>query len=297
MSMDLSTTYLGLKLPHPFVAGASPLADSVDGARRLEDSGAAALVMRSLFEEQLDAEALATFESTEQHAGAHGEAQTYFADPAGFVVGPDEYLERLRSLKNAVQIPVIASLNGCTLGGWTRFASFLQDAGADALELNIYQIPTDGSDSAGDVEDRTVDVVREVRSRLKIPMSVKLSPFYTSLPHLADRLREAGADGLVLFNRFFEADVDTEELEILSELVLSHPRELLLRLRWLAILSSLKNAPDLAVSGGVHEAQDRCRWSRHCCVTAPSGCGRSRPRCRRGWTSAAIRRWIRCAAA
>jgi len=255
--MDLSTRYLGLELPHPFMAGAGPMADTLDSARQVEDAGAAALVMRSLFEEQLDLEAMATFHATQDHADAHSEAQSYFAEPCGFVMGPDEYLERLRKLKEALSIPVIASLNGATLGGWTRFASVLQEAGADALELNIYQVATSQSESADDVENRTVEVVREVRSKLRIPLAVKLSPFYTSLPHLAHRLRQAGADGLVLFNRFFETDVDVEELEIRTQLVLSHPRELLLRLRWLAILSSQPGgASDLAVSGGVHATQD-----------------------------------------
>lgn len=254
--MDLSTCYLGLKLPHPFIVGAGPMADSLDSARQVEDAGAAALVMRSLFEEQLDLEAMATFHATENHAEAHNEAQSYFAEPRGFVMGPDEYLERLRRLKEALSIPVVASLNGVTLGGWTRFATVLQEAGADALELNIYHVVTDRSESAGTVEDHAVEVVRELRSRLHIPLAVKLSPFYTALPHLADRLRKAGADGLVLFNRFFETDVDVEELELQSQLLLSHPRELLLRLRWLGILSSQAGAPDLAVSGGVHAAQD-----------------------------------------
>jgi len=254
--MDLSTHYLGWKLPHPFIAGASPLADSLDSARRVEDAGAAALVMRSLFEEQIDTEAMATFHATEDHAGSFGEALSYFAEPSRFVLGPDEYLERLRKLTAALEIPVVASLNGSTLGGWTRFASFMEQAGAAALELNLYHVATKPDESAADLEDRAVETVREVRSKLRIPLAVKLSPFYTALPHLAGRLREAGAGGLVLFNRFFETDVNVEDLEIQSQLVLSHPRELLLRLRWLAILSSQKGAPDLAVSGGVHTAQD-----------------------------------------
>ena len=254
--MDLSTGYLGWKLPHPFVVGAGPLADSLDSARRVEDAGAAALVMRSLFEEQIDTEAMATFHAMEAHAGAHAEALSYFAEPSRFVMGPDEYLERLRKLTAALEIPVVASLNGSTLGGWTRFASSLQEAGAGALELNLYHVATSGSEPAGNIEDSAVKIVREVRSKLRIPLAVKLSPFYTSLPHLAGRLREAGADGLVLFNRFFETDVDVEELEIQSQLKLSHPRELLLRLRWLAILSAQSGAADLAVTGGVHTAQD-----------------------------------------
>ena len=254
--MDLSTDYLGFRLPHPFVAGAGPLSDTVDSAKRVEDAGAAAIVMRSLFEEQFRSEALATQQATEAHAESFGEALSYFAEPEEFVIGPDEYLEKLRRTKDSVDIPVFASLNGYTLGGWLRHAARLSEAGADALELNLYYVATDDKESASDVERRSVEMVREVKRAVSIPVTVKLSPFYTSLAHFARQLEAAGADGLVLFNRFFEPDIDVEELEILSELRLSDSRELLLRLRWLGILSGHLESATLAVTGGVHTALD-----------------------------------------
>lgn len=254
--MDLSTEYLGLSLPHPLIAGAGPLTDRVGGAKRLEDAGAAAIVMRSLFEEQLEAEALATHQATETHAESSGEALSYFADPAGFVLGPDEYLETLRRIHEAVDVPVFASLNGHTLGGWLTHARSLEQAGAGGLELNLYDVPTDAGESSAAIEGRSIDMVREVKKTVGIPLAVKLSPFYTALPHFARQLEEAGADGIVLFNRFFETDVDIEELETRPHLELSDSKELLLRLRWLAILSGRLRTASLAVSGGVHTAAD-----------------------------------------
>ncbi len=254
--MNLETRYLGLTLPHPFLGGASPLADTIDGARRLEEAGAAAIVLRSLFEEQIDQEALATLHSTEAHAHSFGEALSYFADPVDFVMGSEEYLETLRRTKEAVGIPVMASLNGYTPGGWLAHARAMAEAGADAIELNLYYVATDAEESSGEIENRSVEMVRQVRAAVGIPISVKLSPFYTSLPHVAARLEEAGADGLVLFNRFFETDIDTENLDHLPSLKLSHSEELLLRLRWLAVLSGRLRRATLAVSGGVHTAHD-----------------------------------------
>lgn len=254
--MDLSTRYLGMNLPHPFIAGASPLADTLDGARRLEDAGAAAIVMRSLFEEQLDMEALATQHSIEAHAESFGEALSYFPDPVDFVMGPDEYLETLRRTKESLRIPVFASLNGYTPGGWLSHARALAQAGADGLELNLYYIATDQTESADVIEGRAVEMVHEVRVAVGIPVAVKLSPFYTSLPHLAWRLEEAGADGLILFNRFFETDIDVENLDLRPSLRLSTSEELLLRLRWLAVLSGRLRRVTLAVSGGVHTSLD-----------------------------------------
>ena len=253
--MDLSTTYLGLQLPHPFVAGASPLADNVDRARQLQDAGVAAIVLRSLFEEQLDAEALAHHAATTGHADSHGEAASYHAEPASCVFGPDAYLEHLQAVKQAVQVPVIASLNGHTYGGWIDYARRIADAGADALELNLYYVATDPEECGEELEEDAVDIVREVKQTVRIPVAVKLSPFYTSLSNFAQRLETAGADGLVLFNRFFEPDVDIDALEVRTHMELSRPSELLLRLRWLAILSGQRRC-SLAVSGGVHTAHD-----------------------------------------
>jgi len=253
--MDLSTSYLGLDLPHPFIAGASPLADTLDSVRRVEDGGASAVVMRSVFEEQITAEALATHAATEVHAESFAEATTYFPDPVDFVMGYQEYLEHLRRAKEAVDIPVIASLNGTTLGGWLDYARSMEQAGADALELNVYYVATDPGETGQSIEQRVIDMVSAVKRSIRIPVAVKLSPFYTSFANFAKRLDDAGADGLVLFNRFFEPDIDIEELVVRPHLELSKSAELLLRLRWLAVLSGTVNA-SLAVSGGVHTSLD-----------------------------------------
>lgn len=254
--MDTTTSYLGFRLPHPFIAGAGPLADSVDSARRVEDAGAAAIVMRSLFEEQIQAEAMATNRALESHSESFAEASSFLVDPADFVIGPGDYLEHLQRIKSALAIPVIASLNGFTKGGWLSYSKLIEQAGADALELNVYDVATESGESAADVELRTVELVREVRRSVKIPLAVKLSPFYTALPHFAGKLEAAGADALVLFNRFFESDIDIEELAVISQMQLSDSRELLLRLRWLAILSGRLGRASLAVTGGVHTATD-----------------------------------------
>lgn len=254
--MDTKTTYLGLTLPHPFIAGASPLADSTDSAKRVEDGGAAAIVMRSLFEEQIDTEAMATHRAIDNHADSYAEARGFFVEPLEFVVGPDEYLEHVRKIKAAVKIPVIASLNGYSPGGWLDYAMKMEAAGADALELNVYYVPTEERESGDEIETRTVAMVGDMKKALRIPVAVKLSPFYTALPNFARRLETAGADGLVLFNRLFEADIDIEELAVVSQMHLSTSSELLLRLRWLAILSGRLHTANLAVSGGVHTAVD-----------------------------------------
>lgn len=253
--MELTTTFLGFRLPHPLIAGASPLADSLDGVRRLEDAGAAAIVLRSLFEEQINAERLATFRATQAHAEAHVEARSYLPEPELFVMGPDAYLEHLRRVKEAVDVPVIASLNGASPGGWLEHATWMQSAGADALELNVYHVPTDASTTGEEVERRLIEMVAAVRRAVTIPLAVKLSPFYTSPANVARKLDAAGVDGLVLFNRFFEPDINIEELCVESSLQLSDSSELLLRLRWLAILSGVVR-PSLAVTGGVHTAFD-----------------------------------------
>jgi dihydroorotate dehydrogenase (fumarate) len=253
--MDLSTTYLGLELPHPFISGASPLADDLGTVRKLEDAGAAATVMRSLFEEQLVQEQVATDWHMASPADSFAEALSYLPDPETFHLGPGEYLEQLARVKEAVAVPVIGSLNGTTLGGWLEYARLIQEAGADALELNVYRLAADPDESGEAIERQTLDVVRAARESLDIPLAVKLSPFYTALASFARRLEEAGADGLVLFNRFYQADIDPEELEAVRTLHLSNSSELLLRLRWLAILSARMEA-SLAASGGVHTAID-----------------------------------------
>ncbi len=256
--MDLSTPYLGLTLKNPLMPGASPLVDDLDTVRRLEDAGAAAIVMHSLFEEQIVREELLTFANTESHAQSFAEAASFFPPQDAFALGPEDYLDQILRIKAAVDIPVIGSLNGITPGGWLRYARDIQAAGADALELNAYTLPSDPGTSGAFLESRLVEAVETVRQAVTIPIAVKLSPFYTSLPHLAQRLEGAGANGLVLFNRFYEPDIDPEELEVRRVLVLSHPSELLLRLNWLAVLSPVLRG-SLAVTGGVHSAKDAVR--------------------------------------
>jgi dihydroorotate dehydrogenase (fumarate) len=252
---DLSTSYLGLSLPHPLMPGASPMVDDLDVVRRLEDAGAAAIVMHSLFQEQIvDDEVrrhlhLAAFEQS------HAEAQSYFPGPSEFELGPEEYLEHIARLKRTVSVPVIASLNGTSRESWIEYARLIQNAGADALEVNCYFLATDPGENGEDVERRTVEVAEAVREGVRIPVAVKLSPFYSAFANMAGVLDSAGINGLVLFNRFYQPDIDIENLEIQPSLRLSDSSELPLRLRWLAILSGRLNA-SLAISGGVHSATD-----------------------------------------
>jgi dihydroorotate dehydrogenase (fumarate) len=253
--MDLSTTYLGLKLAHPLMAGASPMVDDLGMVKRLEDAGASAIVMHSLFEEQITREQMGTILDMELHAESNAEALSYFPNPDEFRLGPEKYLEQIMRLKAAVSVPVIASLNGTTPSGWLHHGKLMEQAGADALELNIYYMATDPAETAGAVENRTLDIVRAVKSEVKVPVAVKLSPFFSSLPHFAAELEAAGADGLVLFNRFFQPDIDVEALEATPSLQLSSSADLLLRLRWLAILHGHLKV-DLAVTGGVHTGMD-----------------------------------------
>jgi dihydroorotate dehydrogenase (fumarate) len=252
--MDLSTTYLGFKLPHPLIPGASPLADQLDTVRHLEDAGAPMVVMRSLFQEQILAEELATVRATEYAAESYAEAQTYLPRPPDFVLGPDEYLEQLRRLKQAVGIPIIGSLNGTTEGGWLSYARLIQQAGADGLELNVYDLGTDLEETGTQIEERALNVVRAVKESVSIPVAVKLSPFFSSIANFAKNLDQCGVGGIVLFNRFYQPDIDIERLEV-TRVNLSRPDELLLRLRWLAILSGRIHA-DLAATGGIHSAED-----------------------------------------
>ncbi len=251
--MDLSTTYLGLRLRNPLMPGASPLADDLDEVRRLEDTGASAIVMRSLFEEQIVAEELAAVRDMDTHAESFAEALTYFPSTDVFALGPDEYLEQIRKVKDAVAIPVIASLNGSTMGGWLRYARLMQEARADALELNVYYLATDPDEKGEELERRAVEMLRAVKKTVTIPVAVKMSHFHSSIAHFGRELDAAGADGLVLFNRFYQPDIDVESLQVVRSLELSHPSELLVRLRWLAILSGHVKA-SLAVTGGVHTA-------------------------------------------
>jgi dihydroorotate dehydrogenase (fumarate) len=253
--MDLSTTYLGLKLANPLVVGASPFCDNSHVARQLQDAGAAAIVMRSLFEEQIDAEQKALRHHVETPAESNPEATSFFPNFAEYQLVPDQYLRQIEDLKRAITIPVIASLNGCRPGGWTDYAKRCEAAGADAIELNLYQLATDPAVAADELEADMLETVGLVLGNVRIPVSVKLSPFHTAPAHFAVALEKIGASGIVLFNRFYQPDFNIEELEVAPQLKLSDPSELLLRLRWLAVLSPhLKGS--LAASGGVHGTRD-----------------------------------------
>lgn len=256
--MDLSTTYLGLSLPHPFMPGASPMVDRLDTVRRLEDAGAAAIVMHSLFEEQILQEQLATIHHMEVHAESFSEATSYLPRPSEFTLGPEQYLAHIGRIKKAVRLPVIASLNGITTRGWVDYARRMQEAGADALELNVYYLATDPKEPGEAVERRTLDILQAVKQTVTVPVAVKLSPFFSSMAHFATELDRAGADGLVLFNRFYQPEIDIEHLEVVPRLELSTSSELLLRLRWLAVLRDRVRA-SLAVTGGVHTVTDAIR--------------------------------------
>jgi dihydroorotate dehydrogenase (fumarate) len=252
--MDLTTSYLGFELANPIMVGACPLGTSVDSVKGLADAGASAIVLPSLFEEEIQAAVHAHMEMEAVGAG-FAEASSYLPDPEGYHVGPDQYLEHLAEVKAAVAIPVMGSLNGTTPGGWTSYARKIQDAGADALELNVYDMPIDAGETGTEVEERTVEIVRTVTSDVTIPVAVKLSPFFSSIPNLAARLIEAGADGLVIFNRFYQPDIDIEDLDVVPNLRLSTADELRMRLRWLAILSGQLEV-SLAATGGAHNAVD-----------------------------------------
>ncbi len=253
--VDLTTTYLGLKLKNPLLASASPLSKKVDSVCKLEDAGISAVVMYSLFEEQIVRESLALDHYLTLGSQSFAEALTYFPDLNHYNVGPETYLELIQKLKDAVEIPIIASLNGISAGGWVEHGKKIQQAGADALELNIYYLPTDFNLSSQELEKVYIDLVADLKKQLSIPLSVKLSPYFTALPNFARRLVEAGADGLVLFNRFYQPDLDIEALEVLPNLVLSDSNDLRLPLRWIAILYGRIDA-DLALTSGVHTAED-----------------------------------------
>jgi len=253
--IDLSTTYLGINLKNPLVVSASPLAEELANIRRMEDSGAAAIILPSLFEEQISIESSALDHFLQQGTESFAESLTYFPDLTGYNLGPEGYCEHVRRAKAAVDVPIIASLNGSSIGGWTEYAKKIQDAGADALELNIYYIPTSTGETGDEVEKLYYDLVATVKSRLGIPVAVKISAYFSSLPNMAKRLDQAGANALVLFNRFYQPDFDIDNLEVVPNLLLSTSHELLLRLNWVAILYGHIKA-DLAVTGGVHTAAD-----------------------------------------
>jgi len=253
--MNLSTTYLGLRLRSPLIIGASPLCDQVHVAGQLQDAGAGAIVMRSLFEEQIDHEQFALTHHLEASAESTSEARSYFPAFAEYQLMPDQYLRQIGWLKQALTIPVIASLNGCRPGGWTDYARRFESAGADGIELNLYHLVTDPGRSAADVEASLLETVASVVTSVQIPVAVKLSAFHTALPHFAGELERVGAAGVVIFNRFYQPDLNIEELDVQPQLKLSDSSELLLRLRWLAILSPRLRG-SLAATGGAHTSED-----------------------------------------
>ena len=255
MKIDLSTRYLGLTLRNPLVVSAGPLCEDIGNIRRMEDAGAAAVVLHSLFEEQINQESHDLDRHLTHGTESFAEALTYFPDMTAYNLGPDGYLEHLRRAKAAVGIPVIGSLNGVSTGGWIRYARLIEMAGADALELNVYYIPTDPGLTGAQVEQMYLDLVRDVKASVKIPVAVKLGHSFSAMANIARRVDEGGADGLVLFNRFYQPDFDLEALEVVPSLTLSSPYEVLLRLHWVAILYGHVRA-DLAVTGGVHSARE-----------------------------------------
>jgi len=252
---DLSTTYLGLRLKNPLVASASPLSKKLERARRLEEEGIAAIVMYSLFEEQIIHESLELDHYLSRSTDSYPEALSYLPDGGLYSISPDKYLNQVAGLKKTLNIPVFGSLNGVSKGGWTSYARRIEEAGADALELNMYYIATDVDLTSGDIEDMQVELVSEVKTSIKIPLAVKLSPFVTSIPNFVKRLVDAGADGIVLFNRFYQPDFDLDDLEIVHSLDLSTSSDLRLPLRWISILHG-KVDTDFALTSGVHMYKD-----------------------------------------
>lgn len=253
--MDITTTYLGLKLKSPIVPSAGPLSQDVSDIREMEDAGAGAVVLYSMFEEQIEHEALELDWHTSVHAESYAEATSYFPEPFEYKLGPEEYLNHIRKAKEAVSIPVIASLNGKSLGGWTDYSKKMEQAGADAIELNIYLLPTDLNKPAAEIEKVYIDIVKSVKSTVKIPVAVKMHPFFSSTANMAVQLNNAGADGLVLFNRFYQPDIDLEKLDVVPNVILSTPMAMRLPLRWIAILYGKVKA-DLAATSGIYTEED-----------------------------------------
>ena len=253
--MDLSTTYMGMELPNPLVASASPLSKEADNVKRMEDVGLAAVVLFSLFEEEIAHDSLLLDHYLSHGTHSNPEALDYFPEHQTYNVGPDTYLDHIRRLKETVDIPIIGSLNGTTPGGWVEHARQIEAAGADALELNVYYIPTDILESGQEVEDRYLDILTLIKQTIDIPVAVKLSPFFSAPAHFASQLEMGGADALVLFNRFYQPDIDLANLEVYPHVLLSTPQAMRLPLRWIAILSGQLRL-DLAASSGIHTAQD-----------------------------------------
>jgi dihydroorotate dehydrogenase (fumarate) len=253
--MDLSTSYCGLKLKNPIVPSASPLSHALDTMRRLEDAGASAIVMYSLFEEQIEHETKELNHYTTYGTESFAEALSYFPEVGEYNLGPDEYITMIRKAKQSLGIPVIGSLNGVSPGGWISYAKKIEEAGADALELNVYYIPTDPKRTGQDVENLYVDILKQVKKTVRIPVAIKLGPFFSAMANMAARLDEAGADALVLFNRFYQPDIDLETLEVKPNVILSTPQALRLPLRWIAILHGRVKA-NLAATSGIHNAED-----------------------------------------
>jgi dihydroorotate dehydrogenase (fumarate) len=253
--MDLSTKYLGLKLRSPLVVSASPMSEDIDNLKRMEDAGAAAVVLYSLFEEQLRQDRLELNHNLQQGTDSFAEALTYFPEPDEFKLGPEEYLKHIAAAKKSTRIPIIASLNCSSVGGWTEYAKQIQQAGADALELNIYYIPTDMNLTGTEVEMVYLDILKAVKANVSIPVAVKLSPFFSNFANMAKRLDQAGANGLVLFNRFYQPDIELESLEVKPNILLSTPMAMRLPLRWIALLYG-RLGTSLAATSGIHRATD-----------------------------------------
>ncbi|MBG1241893.1 dihydroorotate dehydrogenase-like protein [Nostoc sp. NZL] len=253
--MDLTTTYMGMKLRSPLVPSASPLSEDIDNIRQMEDAGAAAIVMHSLFEEQLRLEYYELHHHLTQGTESFPEALTYFPNSTSFRVGPETYLEHIHKAKEKVNIPIIASLNGSSVGGWTNYAKQIQQAGANALELNIYYVPTDMELTSNEIEQTYINILRAVKAVVTMPVAVKLSPYFTNMANMAKRLDEAGADALVLFNRFYQPDINLNLLEVEPNVLLSTPQSMRLPLRWIAILYGRIHA-DLAATSGIHRGND-----------------------------------------
>ncbi len=253
--IDLTTRYLGMRLRNPLVPSASPLSRDIDMAKRLEDAGAAALVMESLFEEDILHDQHELHSRTEAGSESFAESLHYFPEHDRYEMLGEDYLERLVQLKKSLEIPVIASLNGATPGGWTRYAEMLQEAGADAIELNIYFLATSPEETAAAVEQRTIDILQSVRASVNVPVAVKVGPFWSAFAHMARRLEQTGANGLVLFNRFYQPDIDLEDMSLVPNVLLSTPQAMRLPLRWIAILRD-QVALSLAATSGIHTARD-----------------------------------------
>lgn len=254
--MDLTTNYLGLELRSPIVPGAcASLSEDLDNIKRLEDAGAAAIILHSVFEEQLELEQHELHHNLIYGTDSFAEALTYFPEPEVFHMGAEVYLDHISQAKAMVDIPIIASLNSCSLGGWIHYAQQIEQAGADAIELNIYNIPTDMNQSGTEIEQTYVDILRAVKSEVKIPVALKLSPFWSNMANMAKRFEEAGADGLVLFNRFYQPDIDLDHLEVYPHVLLSTPQAMRLPMRWIAILYG-RIKPDLAATSGIQKGQD-----------------------------------------